>query len=433
MARTKQTARRSTGGKRPTRADLASRLAAASATAITTEKWKNRCVTHIWASTKDEFGGYVDRGGTHAYIVPADELHPLVRGFLKLLGVKVIVPLVDLAVLIGGDCSPHGGPDTAEGDIIGTGPRSVDDVLFERMRLIFDPDLGKEDHERWRVMASRRGKGDWHVVSALTYNAYVGTTRISFESYACMDPNDWDRWESTAKTDAAMIWDGYKQCKGRVLAEIEGGIRKASATVTFRHGSRGPSETTILQEGLRVKIPYARCQDSDLSCVPASLANVLAEQDPVFSEELVNGSRLEMFENLRQFAGWLLTAKCFSRKRIQYELRNCLPNGLRSQSLRDPVNKSSEDLSLRARQRLEWILGQKDGEFIVTVIASDGHSAHVVGVSARRHIIFDHEDPKSLPFNSSGFDAACSGTGTCVGLGEVKLVGSKTRKRNRNS
>jgi hypothetical protein len=31
----------------------------------------------------------------------------------------------------------------------------------------------------------------------------------------------------------------------------------------------------------------------------------------------------------------------------------------------------------------------------------------------------------SLPFNDSGFDAACSGTNTCAGLGEVKMVGLK--------
>jgi hypothetical protein len=134
----------------------------------------------------------------------------------------VIVPLVDLAIIIGGDCSPDGGPNTADGEIIGTGPSSVHDDLFERMRRVFDTALGEEDHERWRVMDSRRGKGDWHVVSALTYNAYVGTTRISFASCACMGFNDWARWTTTAKTDAAMIWDGYKQCKGRVLAEIRG-------------------------------------------------------------------------------------------------------------------------------------------------------------------------------------------------------------------
>jgi hypothetical protein len=133
-----------------------------------------------------------------------------------------------------------------------------------------------------------------------------------------MDPNDWAQWEASVKMDAAMIWNGYKQCKGRIMSELKEGIRKASATVTFRHGSRGPSETTIKEGRLRVRIPYARCRDNDLSCVPASIANLLAEKDPLFAKEIVIGARLEIFENLRQFAGWLLTAKCFSRKTIPY-------------------------------------------------------------------------------------------------------------------
>jgi hypothetical protein len=42
MARTKQTARSSTGGMRPTRADLADRLSFAGATTIAAEKWTSR-------------------------------------------------------------------------------------------------------------------------------------------------------------------------------------------------------------------------------------------------------------------------------------------------------------------------------------------------------------------------------------------------------
>jgi hypothetical protein len=98
MARTKQTARRSTGGKRPTRADMANRLAAAASTPPAVEERIGLCVTHIWASAKGKFGGY-GQGSSPAYIVPAEELHPLICGFLKLLGVNVIVPLVDLDAL----------------------------------------------------------------------------------------------------------------------------------------------------------------------------------------------------------------------------------------------------------------------------------------------------------------------------------------------
>jgi hypothetical protein len=58
----------------------------------------------------------------------------------------------------------------------------------------------------------------------------------------------------------------------------------------------------------------------------------------------------------------------------------------------------------------------------VTVISSDGQASNVVGVKAGRRLIFDHEDLISLPLNTTGFDAACSGTNTCAGLKEVKRV-----------
>jgi hypothetical protein len=68
---------------------------------------------------------------------------------------------------------------------------------------------------------------------------------------------------------------------------------------------------------------------------------------------------------------------------------------------------------------------QEDGRFIVTLSALDGRLRHVVGVSARRRVAFDKEDPRSLPLNRNGFYSACGVAGTCLGLGEVKLVGLK--------
>jgi hypothetical protein len=54
---------------------------------------KKRSVTHVWALSKEEFGGYGDQGTGSSYLIPGTEFHPLVRGFLKLLGVEQIVPL----------------------------------------------------------------------------------------------------------------------------------------------------------------------------------------------------------------------------------------------------------------------------------------------------------------------------------------------------
>jgi hypothetical protein len=190
------------------------------------------------------------------------------------------------------------------------------------------------------------------------------------------------------------------------MAQIKDGPRKDQATVTFRQGSRGTSETEVCEERSPAKVVYSRCQDVGISCVPASLANLLAEKDPDFALELANGTRMEMFSSLRQFTGWLMIASCFLQKPVPYQLLNCLPVDIRSQSVRDVASRGSSSFERRARQRLDWVLAQQDGDFMVTVIASDGQASHFIGVSAGRRLIFDHEDPMSLPFNTTGFDAA---------------------------
>jgi hypothetical protein len=383
--------------------------------------WKNRSVTHVWALSKKEFGGYGDQGTGSSYLIPGTEFHPLVRGFLKLLGVEQIVPLADLAILTGTDCSE-------DEEVSGAGP-VVDqgEAIFERMKVVYDPGLGSEEYGRWRVLASKQGKPEWSSVNVLTYSAFVGEVKIDFGQYADYDPAEWSGWERGAKSAAAMIWRGFVQCKTRVL-QRSGGTKKADATLTFRLGSRAPSDTEVVNGSPGICLAYSRVSDEQLSCVPASLANLIAEDNPEFARSVVEDTRNLMFEDLRQLAKWLTRP---SAGRIPYELRNCLPVEIRSQSSRDGTNRGAGALELKARMRLNWVLSQKEGNFIVTVVTSEGHGSHVVGVSADRCLIFDHEDAVSLPLNPSGFDATCGGKSRCIGLGEVKLVGVKMIKKRK--
>jgi hypothetical protein len=101
--------------------------------------------------------------------------------------------------------------------------------------------------------------------------------------------------------------------------------------------------------------------------------------------------------------------------------------------LRDPVNRDSSSVAQRARLRLDWLLEKSAGIYLVSIISDGGDSSHVVGISAHRRHVFDHEELDSLSFNRSGFDAACSGVSTCVGLGEVKMVGLKVFKKRKRT
>jgi hypothetical protein len=148
---------------------------------------------------------------------------------------------------------------------------------------------------------------------------------------------------------------------------------------------------------------------------------------------LVNGFRGEEFPSLRSFANWLSTASSLPSKSVPFELVNCLPADLRSQSLRDPLNRGSSIMEQKERLRLDWLLEQSVGDFLIIMISSGGDSSHVVGISAHRRYVLNHEERFSLPFSRSGMDAACSGRNTCAGLGEVKVVVLKDVKERKRA
>jgi hypothetical protein len=53
--------------------------------------------------------------------------------------------LADLAILVGGDCSLCDGPQLAQTTILDGDADQI--VIFERMRLTFDPEIGADDPE----------------------------------------------------------------------------------------------------------------------------------------------------------------------------------------------------------------------------------------------------------------------------------------------
>ena len=69
---------------------------------------------------------------------------------------------------------------------------------------------------------------------------------------------------------------------------------------------------------------------------------------------------------------------------------------------------------------------------MVVVVASDFHATHVFGVSIGRRAIFDQEIRISLPLSNEGFDPACGGLKTCLGLVEViRVVKNPCKKISR--
>jgi hypothetical protein len=93
MARTKQLARLSTGGKAP-RGDIANRAARKAKGAFTLI-----VLSHIAAYSRTHFLAR-PKTGSDEYVLAAERFHPLVREFLKLLGRPEFVAVQDVQILL---------------------------------------------------------------------------------------------------------------------------------------------------------------------------------------------------------------------------------------------------------------------------------------------------------------------------------------------
>jgi hypothetical protein len=151
---------------------------------------------------------------------------------------------------------------------------------------------------------SSREKPEWGSVNVSTYSAFVGEVKIDFGQYVDYNPAERSGWERGAKSAAAMICRGFAQCKTRVLQK-SAVTKKADATLTFQLGSRAPSDTAVVNGSPGISLAYSRVFNEQFSCVPASLANLIAEDNPEFARSVVEDTRNLRFEDLRQLARWL--------------------------------------------------------------------------------------------------------------------------------
>jgi hypothetical protein len=149
MARTKQVAWKSTGGKAP------KQQLAAKAGRISGHGFEMREVLDVRAESRDRFCGRVSGECMTEFEIRGVDLHPAIRGFLKLLGRDIFVPLEDLAILVDGDGSPSGGTDITVDPL-------ENDVIFEQMRVPYRRTV--QGASPWSVFAAGQLSWDWNLV-----------------------------------------------------------------------------------------------------------------------------------------------------------------------------------------------------------------------------------------------------------------------------
>jgi hypothetical protein len=121
----------------------------------------------------------------------------------------------------------------------------------------------------------------------------------------------------------------------------------------------------------------------------------------------------------------------FQKGEIYFEIVHCFPETLNHFSSRDPSNRIPVSQEQAAKDRLQWLLAQTEGRFLVGTVTSTGHSSHVVGVNIDAMKILDHEKRLSIHFSQEGLDSTCEGESTCIGLRVVRKIALKPQKKKK--
>jgi hypothetical protein len=146
---------------------------------------------------------------------------------------------------------------------------------FERIRVSFGPNKRREK-ERWVISAATKTADNWTRASALTYTAEAGSVSVDFSDYSNSDPKENRLWAPVCKDADKMIWEQYKLCKDKITDSQKDGSCTFESSSELPPGSRPPSTTVVQTHGSSFPVTFSHALYPDLSCVPASLANLLA-------------------------------------------------------------------------------------------------------------------------------------------------------------
>jgi hypothetical protein len=174
-------------------------------------------------------------------------------------------------------------------------------------------------------------------------------------------------------------------------------------------GSRGKVSGEMPEEiQSRKIIAYKTSTDG---CAVAALANLTASRD-AGQAALFGASASQInFRNLRALAQWTERSSKFTLRRVD-------------ENLFSPVD------------RLEYILRERTGQYLVVLQDGEGSRSHVVGIDCRAQLVFDSMEEFATKLCQVSLDRSVGSGGACVGVDDLRRVARKDvsqRKRKRLS
>jgi len=169
---------------------------------------------------------------------------------------------------------------------------------------------------------------------------------------------------------------------------------KAYILSTLGNNKRGQGDLPPASIRLDIRI---RFQSEASGCAPCAVANLIAGLDIAQATVLADAAPQLRCQSLRQLARWM-------------ELNT-----------RWTLRRTKEYQNTRAG-RLEYILNQTSGMFVVTPSSDEGVGFHVVGVDAFRRQVLDPSEQYVMALCCQSFERSCGEDETFEGFSDYRKV-----------
>ena len=150
---------------------------------------------------------------------------------------------------------------------------------------------------------------------------------------------------------------------------------------------------------------------SGMNCVVLSAANVIVRNDP-YTADLLSRCAAD-FNNLRRFAAWFNHATNWGTIdvfRVMEEISGKYPS---------------------PGAVMEYLLSEKEGVYVVQPIDADGNSQHAIGLNCFNQTIHDSAEKYAMVLSRSSLSLCCGNGYNCVGFLAAYKLYMKPRRKSR--
>ena len=162
-----------------------------------------------------------------------------------------------------------------------------------------------------------------------------------------------------------------------------------------------------IPHALRSTVPI-KFRTTTEGCGLASIANLIRLRDEKCAENVAQAAYHVEFRGLRTIAHWLEVNTMFQLRRI-------------------PVDADS------TKEKLQYLLRQISGHYVVVISDKDGSGMHAIGVDATLCLVYDSVEENAMTLSYEALDRSSGERGISQSMLDVRQVWRKNvRKRNKS-